>query len=1003
MNILDKNLLILASAGSGKTFQLSNRIIGLICKGSEPQKIVALTFTRKAAGEFADSILNKLAGAALDDEKAERLRSDIQLPEADIHDSLVRLTRSLHEVTLGTMDSFFSKVVRGFQYELGLTGGRFELIEGPQAEAITDEMLSNILSEVIENTEGEEFSHAFRRATIGKEEQSIHRTLREFVQKWHWVYREFPDDQWGPDELSPTDPAVWEKEKHALATVALDGISEIEFTDKRQRKALESLIQRFIEHTIGSGILGEKSDSKLFLSLIEQATTDHDGPLELQLYKPFTVLGDAADALRKLIQIAAKCEFAAALQRTRAIRQVVESYDQLCANQLRSKGRLGFNDVKLLMGQWAKSEDARLRREAVDFRLDARIDHWLLDEFQDTSRADWNGLFPLIDEAATNEEGTLFVVGDRKQAIYAWRGGDVSLFDEVLNRYHGNLETAPLDESWRSCPEVLDLVNRVCGNRSHMRELFGDAANSWHWHDHTSAEPIAAPDRKGHAKVEVVKGWEARLERTVEILKELKVGEREMSCGILLRGNKHAREVADFLKAHDFDVILEGAREPASDSTIGIVISHMLKWLMNPADGFAWNTLVMSPFHSALNQLFGSDAEEIWENLTASIATLGLHDSMKSVVATACPTLSEFGQSRANDILKAMSGLDQHGYSSLQQAVDHIERLKIPQSPGSAAVQVMTIHKSKGLGFDAVILPEIPTTKIPEANRYDMAKGKGWISETPAQWAREFFPDLQDNERRWGDHQMYEAFCTLYVAMTRAKRGLHVLLDPSKTEIDDPSHPSLSNWLARSLPDLEEVAYENGSEGWSHDLDLIRDITGDSKQATLNSANTTPVHKTNPSHKSSHRSGDQAALLFGTHVHELLEKITWLDDAAPSLPKSRAGDAVQSVIDCPKFDSVFSKKNRSIRLLREQDVDVLNNEQKISGVIDRLHLHLDPEGKVETVEIIDFKTDNSPVDQIVAKYRSQLGLYRDCISQIYPSIPVSCKLLLTHHLELVEV
>lgn len=74
VNILAKNLLILASAGSGKTFQLGNRVIGLVAKGVAPEKIVALTFTRKAAGEFADSVLTKLAKAASEDPTAAGLR-----------------------------------------------------------------------------------------------------------------------------------------------------------------------------------------------------------------------------------------------------------------------------------------------------------------------------------------------------------------------------------------------------------------------------------------------------------------------------------------------------------------------------------------------------------------------------------------------------------------------------------------------------------------------------------------------------------------------------------------------------------------------------------------------------------------------------------------------------------------------------------------------------------------------------------------------------------------
>ena len=88
MNLLGKNLLILASAGSGKTFQLGNRVIGLVAKGVAPEKIVALTFTRKAAGEFADSVLTKLADAASDTTVADTLRRDLALPDADFGEAL---------------------------------------------------------------------------------------------------------------------------------------------------------------------------------------------------------------------------------------------------------------------------------------------------------------------------------------------------------------------------------------------------------------------------------------------------------------------------------------------------------------------------------------------------------------------------------------------------------------------------------------------------------------------------------------------------------------------------------------------------------------------------------------------------------------------------------------------------------------------------------------------------------------------------------------------------
>ena len=322
----------------------------------------------------------------------------------------------------------------------------------------------------------------------------------------------------------------------------------------------------------------------------------------MKYYKEFLIGGPAGDALRDMVNLAARCEMAAALSRTRAVRDVVAVYDARCEKQLRRRGLLGFDDVKILMGEWVRGEDARLRREAVDFRLDARYDHWLLDEFQDTSRADWMGLLPLIDEAAGGGEGSMFIVGDRKQAIYAWRGGEVGLFDEVISRYSGGLKIEEMAESWRSCPEVLALVNQVCGDTATLREFFGEAESQWKWQEHFSADPLTKPEKRGEARVEVVEGkWDERLERLEALLGELGVGERPMTCGVLVRSNSQVRKVADQLRAAGFDVIEEGRREPSKDNPVGIALGHLLKWLANPADTFAREVVEMSPLAAVLD------------------------------------------------------------------------------------------------------------------------------------------------------------------------------------------------------------------------------------------------------------------------------------------------------------------------------------------------------------------------------------------------------------------
>ena len=246
MKLLAKNLLILASAGSGKTYQLGNRVIGLVARGGAPERIVALTFTRKAAGEFADSVLSKLAAAAADDEVAARLRGDLELPAADFADALERVVRALPSFTLGTMDSFFARIVRGFQYELGLTGGRFDLLEGPRAAAATDELLAGVLGGAfLSGEDGEEFFHAFRRATIGREDQGVLVPLRGFIGGWQEVYRADHALEWGPENLAGARPDDWPKHRAALAEAVMQGMDAIVFTDKRQREALEKAVRGF--------------------------------------------------------------------------------------------------------------------------------------------------------------------------------------------------------------------------------------------------------------------------------------------------------------------------------------------------------------------------------------------------------------------------------------------------------------------------------------------------------------------------------------------------------------------------------------------------------------------------------------------------------------------------------------------------------------------------------------------------------------------------------------
>ena len=223
----------------------------------------------------------------------------------------------------------------------------------------------------------------------------------------------------------------------------------------------------------------------------------------------------------------------------------------------------------------------------------------------------------------------------------------------------------------------------------------------------------------------------------------------------------------------------------------------------------------MSPLAPVLHAGFGSSWDEIWEGLTRSISRIGFSETIGSGISACSGGWSDFGKRRAGDLLAALAAVEAQGGVSPKEAADQIGRLEISQPPGVAAVQVMTIHKAKGLGFDMVILPEVPNEGIPQSQYFEVAENPEWLTQTPPKWARAIIPEMCEAEERWAVGQRYESFCMLYVALTRAKRGLYVLLEPpAKTQ--EPHKPSLANWIARSLScgQKTEVIHQTGTPDW---------------------------------------------------------------------------------------------------------------------------------------------------------------------------------------------
>ncbi|MGB6222759.1 MAG: UvrD-helicase domain-containing protein [Haloferula sp.] len=987
-------MMIRASAGSGKTYQLSNRVIGLVGRlGVDPERIVALTFTRKAAGEFADAVLEKLAKAAMDPKERKRIEDSLG-GSFDPLKVLEQVVQALPRLALGTMDSFFTRVVRGFQYELGITGGGFELLEGPKRRAKLDELLGELVGNDLWDENAEEFLAAFRRATMGREQKAVVDLLLDFFDGWQDKWRER-----GPLLLDGLDrafgglPAVeeWESQKTKLAAGLRAATRGIEWTRKGQDVAMEKAVTAFEMHSIGSGSLGGATG--FLKGMLEW---DRIERLELKYYKEVAPGPMFEDHLKDLMELLVGCELSAAVERTRAVLRLVGDFDAICERQLRRRGLLGFDDVKVLMGKWLTSESDRLRREAVDFRLDARYDHWLLDEFQDTSRSQWNGLFPWIEEAASDDESTMFVVGDAKQAIYGWRGGDVKLFDTVRDHFRLDPEAMPV--SRRSCEAVLDLVNRVSGDKAGICELFGEAiAVRWAsgWERHESHDK----NLSGYVRVEVVEGseGEARQDRVVEILQEIGVGRLEMSCGVLVRTNRQVVELADRLREAGFQVIEEGRRRPTEDHAVGVALRSLVAWLADPANGFERGVVEMSPLVGVLEERFGEYWQSRWEGLLTEVEEVGYGGMLEGILAPLRESVSEFGLGRAMDVIRALEAFDAEGGGGPREALQAIEKLEVAQEPGSAAVQVMTMHKAKGLGFDVVVLPEMSDEQVPNAGKFSIAEGPDWLLQPPAQWVRQQRPELREAEARWGEAQQYEAMCLLYVALTRAKRGLYVLLPQVSSSRKEPNWSSPAELIRAACgSDGREagVIDEVGDQGW---------LQGVKAREVRTTENTPLLAKAKPLRARITPSGEKkesgvrialspSGMKFGREVHAVFESVGWIDEEKPTQLESEAGAMVKALLAKPEVREYFERRGRKASLYCEQQVEAILDGKWMSGVIDRLHVFDD--GKA--VEIIDFKTDSvKTAAELVERYNRQMESYRQVMSKVYPGAEVRCLLVST--------
>jgi len=1017
------HVIIRASAGTGKTYQLAARFIGLLATGAQPEEILATTFTRKAAGEILERVLFWLARAAADKNERAELAKAIgvkTLPAERCRELLTATIRKLHCLRVGTLDSYFIQVAGSFGQELGLPPGWTigdELIDA----ALRDEAIELVLA----HGRMSDLLTLVHSLTKGAAARSVAQLVHDTVGGLFELYRE-------------TSPAAWQQIAvckglpDAELAQTFDTLAALEIANKRIATARGEDLDR-----ARAAAWEEFICKGLAAKVLSGECVFYNKSLPPELIALYQLLLKHVESIL-IGQLARQTEATHQL-----LTRFAEHYHAL---QLDERV-LRFSDVTFRLGGAEEIIDP----ERLAFRLDGGIRHVLLDEFQDTAPSQFRVLRSLAKSVTSKSGSSFFCVGDAKQAIYGWRGGVAEIFD-ALNGELSGLEARGLNTSYRSAQPVIDAVNRVFQNLTNHPNLdkLSEPVAAWQraFPEHSTARTSLV----GHVTLATAPSANDDEEQpdvlfryTAERIRELVEAAPRASVGVLVRTNAAVGRLIYLLRALDIPASEEGGN-PLVDSPAVELILSLLKLADHPGDRVARFHLATSPLAESLELSSHRDdraVSRIGQRLRRQLLDDGYGATISAWAQRLAISCDQRDLNRLQQLVELAYGYQPQSTLRADDFVRLVQTKRIAD-PTSADVRVMTIHQSKGLQFDVVFLPELEGKLVgqPEqfvAGRPGPTEPVNVVCRLANADVRQFLsPPLQklfeDDTRR----EVTESLCVLYVAMTRAIHSLHMIVAPSKS--NEKSLPKtfagmLRATLAANRPAVGgQSLYEHGDSHWFSSLaasplpaDGTRSVSaseqGPIRLAPLPARRVRGLERTSPSALEGGCRLAGAQVLkpqsetgshIGTLFHAWMEQIEWLDGGSPSREvlwqvERRLRSEIGEVSDwldklshrflqqlaAPQVAAVLSRAfyNKSrpdgaeLVVYRERPFAIRHGDELLSGSIDRFVVMIRG-GEPIAADVIDFKTDELPsrdsaaLADKIAFYRPQLDAYRAAAAQL---------------------
>ncbi|GAA7763461.1 RecB-like helicase [Helicobacter pylori] len=860
-----------ASAGSGKTFALSVRFLALLFKGANPSEILTLTFTKKATAEMKERILDYLKilqKENLEDEKEKEKSQNIlkeleekyRLNPSFVQNSAQKIyQRFLNaEIRISTIDAFFQSILRKFCWFVGLSAN-FEVNEDTKAH---QQQLNASFLSALNNKQLEELS-VFIAQCLSYDSytsDSILERLR-FLKNKLYLF--------DPNKKDP----VFDEERFLEKLRSLNQqIQNIETASNEAKKAIKcDDFRGFLNSSLTW--LKKKGEYRYFKKFKDEIPTLESACEEIE------------NDLKRYYEARESALF-------KKFPKFIQLYDK-ATSKIQA---LDFDAIKDKVHALLNGYE-EMPAEFFYFRLDSRIAHILIDEFQDTSLNDYKILAPFIDEikagiGQAKWHRSVFFVGDVKQSIYGFRGSFSSLFESVSKDfYHDNLEF-----NHRSSPLIINYVNTIFKKAyqnsptAYLEQKYPKASSNKHAKD-------------GYVKVSLVAdGRELLLEQILQEAKNLlehRIDPKDIT--LLCATNDDALEIKDYLQKN------LSAIRPSTESSAKLsqfVESRIIKNALE----YALAEEPYKPFykHSVL-KLAGYLHDD-------AIALAGFNPKKESVAGFVWKVMELFelyGECAQICLELAV------GCEDANEFLEKLEAKEIASFKAEGA-QIMTIHKSKGMQFPYVIVCErLGKPKTNNSNQFLEEYSGTELTRLYYRMKNREVVDKDyaralDKEEAAKDHEETNVY---YVAFTRAELGLIVV---AKDKDQKKDKKESKNKGMREKLDL--VPLEEGT---------IVPVISSQKEPLIKSVVIKPhaygeqVQEIEEEPSDYEKNNDQEAINFGIALHKGLEY-----QYAYNIPK-------KSVLEYLNYHHGFYGLDYQAL---EESLELFENDAKIQALFKNLAL-----------------------------------------------------------------